>query len=56
MKVLVHIRPEDRTLWGVHAFEEFYVGPLLYHYRCYKVYNKHTYNIRICDKISDNNY
>ena len=40
MKVLAHVRPEDRTSWGVRAFEGFYVGPARHHYRCYKIYDR----------------
>ena len=51
MKVLAHVRPEDRTSWGVRAFEGFYIGPALNHYRCYKIYNRKTNSVRICDQI-----
>ena len=51
IKVLAHVWPEDRTSWGVRAFEGFYIGPARHHYRCYKIYNKKTNNTRICDTI-----
>ena len=49
MRVMVHEKPDDRETWAPHAVEGWYIGPAIYHYRCYTVWIKATR----ADKISD---
>ena len=35
-KVLVYMDPIQRTTWGTHALDGWYVGPAMEHYRCHK--------------------
>jgi len=37
IKILAHIRPEDRPSWSPHAIDGFYVGPAMQHYRCHNI-------------------
>ena len=38
IKVLAHLKADQRESWSAHAFEAWYVGPALEHYRCYTVW------------------
>jgi hypothetical protein len=52
IKVLVHVKPANRTTWAPHADEGWYIGPASEHYRCYRVYMTETKTERISDTIS----
>ncbi|MCX8501414.1 MAG: hypothetical protein ORO03_06955, partial [Alphaproteobacteria bacterium] len=51
IKVLAHAKPATRQTWATHAFEAWYVGPALDHYRCYTVWAKETRQIRIVNQL-----
>ena len=46
-KAIVYIDPKNRTTWGVHGEDAFYVGPAPGHYRCYKFFIVGTKAYRI---------
>ena len=52
IRVLVHIKPENRPTWAPHADEGWYIGPANEHYRCFRVYMTETKAERITDTIS----
>jgi hypothetical protein len=52
IKVLVHVKPENRATWAPHAEEGWYIGPANEHYRCYRVYMTETKAERITDTLS----
>ena len=52
IRVLVHVKPENRSTWAPHADEGWYIGPASEHYRCYRVYMTETNAERITDTIS----
>ena len=52
IRVLVHVKPENRATWAPHADEGWYIGPANEHYRCYRVYMTETKAERITDTIS----
>jgi hypothetical protein len=45
IKVLAHAKPTQRKTWETHAFEAWYVGPAMDHYRCHTVWAKSTRQI-----------
>ena len=51
IRVLVHIKPSERTTWSPHAADGWYTGPALESYRCYKVWMWDTRAVRICDTL-----
>lgn len=52
IRVLVHIKPDNRSTWAPHAEEGWYVGPAAEHYRCYRIYMTETRAERITDTVS----
>jgi len=52
IRVLVHIKPADRTTWSPHGADGWYVGPALESYRCYSVWLWETRATRICDTLT----
>jgi hypothetical protein len=38
IRVLVHIKPSERTSWSPHGADGWYIGPALDSYRCYTVW------------------
>ena len=52
IRVLVHVKPDQRTTWSPHATDGWYIGPAMESYRCYKVWIWETRSVRICDTIS----
>eukprot|EP00804_Cyclotella_cryptica_P015695 CCRYP_018924-RA/>CCRYP_018924-RA protein AED:0.15 eAED:0.15 QI:0/-1/0/1/-1/1/1/0/1314 len=46
-KALVYLDPKNRTSWGVHAEDAWYLGPAKQHYRCYRFFMPHTRSYRI---------
>jgi hypothetical protein len=51
IKVLAHEKPDNRRTWAPHAFEAWYVGPALNHYRCFTVWSKETRQLRIVNSL-----
>ena len=41
-KTMVHNRSQARKSWDFHAFNAWYVGSAMKHYRCYKVVSEKT--------------
>ena len=52
IRVLVHIKPSERTTWSPHGADGWYVGPALESYRCYTVWMWDTHATRICDTLA----
>ena len=52
IRVLVHIKPTERTTWSPHGADGWYVGPALDSYRCYTVWLWDTRATRICDTLA----
>ena len=50
-KILIHETPEQRTSWGPHAVDGYYIGPALEHYRCYRAYIPTTRSERIAETV-----
>ena len=50
--VTIHEKPKQRTSWGKHGIQGFYVGPTLQHYRCYSVWVTHLGSTRITDTVA----
>lgn len=50
-KVLVHLKPDQRTSWSYHGEEGWYVGPLLEHYCCVKCYMPATARVGDVDTL-----
>jgi hypothetical protein len=51
IKVLAHAKPAQRKTWETHAFEAWYVGPAMDHYRCHTVWATTTRQIRIVNQL-----
>ena len=52
IRVLVHIKPKDRTTWSPHGADGWYTGPALESYRCYTVWLWDTRATRLCDTLT----
>ena len=52
IRVLVHIKPSDRTTWSPHGADGWYTGPALESYRCYTVWLWETRTTRLCDTLT----
>jgi hypothetical protein len=52
IRVLVHIKPSERTTWSPHGTDGWYTGPALESYRCYTVWLWDTRATRICDTLT----
>jgi hypothetical protein len=51
IKVLAHEKPSNHQSWAPHAFEAWYVGPALDHYRCFTVWAKASRQLRIVNSL-----
>jgi hypothetical protein len=51
VQVLAHARAGDRKTWANHAFDAWYVGPALEHYRCFQVWATKTRQTRIVNQV-----
>ncbi|MGL5934509.1 MAG: hypothetical protein ACRCZI_02680, partial [Cetobacterium sp.] len=51
VKVLAHARAGKRSTWATNAFDAWYLGPSLKHYRCFKVWAIHTRDQRIVNQV-----
>jgi hypothetical protein len=52
IRVLVHVKPSERTTWSPHGVDGWYTGPALESYRCYTVWLWDTRAMRICDTLT----
>ena len=52
IRVLVHVKPRERTTWSPHGTDGWYTGPALESYRCYTVWLWDTRATRICDTLA----
>jgi hypothetical protein len=52
IRVLVHIKPSERTTWSPHGTDGWYTGPALESYRCYTVWLWDTRATRVCDTLT----
>ena len=52
IRVLVHVKPQDRTTWSPHGEDGWYIGPALESYRCYTVWIWESRSPRICDTLT----
>ena len=50
-KVVAYSTPSNRTSWGPHGLEGWYVGPSLDHYGCVKCYFPQTNRERDVDTV-----
>ena len=51
IKVLAHAKSIVRQTWDTHAFEAWYTGPALEHYRCHTVWAIKTRQARIVNQL-----
>ena len=51
IKVLAHIKPDQRLTWAPHAVEGWYVGPAFDHYRCYTIWVIPTRQTRTVNQL-----
>ena len=51
IKVLAHLRPEDRPSWSLHAADGYYVGQAMRHYQCHNVWLPSTDRTRIAQTV-----
>ena len=51
-KLVIHENPEKRSSWAAHGFDEWYLGPVVEHYRCYRVYANNTRAERNADTVN----
>ena len=52
MQVMVHKKPDNRETWIPHIVQGWYIGSVIHHYICYKVWIKATRAERISDTIA----
>jgi hypothetical protein len=51
IKVLVHLKPDQRASWAYHGEEGWYVGPSMHHYRCVQCFMRTTSKVRDVDTV-----
>jgi hypothetical protein len=51
VQVLAHARAGERKTWATNAFEAWYVGPALDHYRCFTVWATESRRTRIVNQV-----
>ena len=51
-KVIVHEKPSNRTSWGLHGTNGWYIGPSLHHYRCVQCFMPATKSVRDADTVA----
>jgi hypothetical protein len=50
-RIIAHERPDQRVFWDHHGVYGYYIGPALYHYRCYQVHITKIKGTRIVDTV-----
>jgi Reverse transcriptase (RNA-dependent DNA polymerase) len=51
VRVLAHARASQRGTWATNAFQGWYVGPAMDHYRCFQVWATKTRQTRIVNQV-----
>jgi hypothetical protein len=51
-RIIAHEKPDQRASWEPHGVNGYYLGPALYHYRCYQAHITKTKGTRIVDTVS----
>ena len=51
IKVLAHIRSDENASWAPHAIHSFYIGPIMDHYRCHKIWTLTPNLARISETV-----
>ena len=51
-RVIIHKQVDNRTSWGAHGRDAWYIGPSLEHYRCVKCFVTDTRKELDCDTVS----
>ena len=51
IKVIAHLKPEQRASWELQGENGYYIGPSLEHYRCIKCYFPKHRSERVCDTV-----
>jgi hypothetical protein len=52
MGCVVQEKPHLRPTWGAHGKDGFYIGPVLRHYRCWRIFVSDTNTERISDTVA----
>jgi hypothetical protein len=52
IKVLAHAKPSKRKTWDTHAYEAWYIGPAMEHYRCFTVWAITTRQTRVVNQLT----
>ena len=51
IRVVAHLKPQQRGSWELNGANGFYVGPALSHYRCIRCYFPKSKSERVCDTV-----
>ena len=51
-KLLIHETPLARETWAPHIVKEWYLGPVMQHYRCFCIWTAETNAERIVDIVA----
>ena len=51
IKVLAHLKTNQRDTWSTHAITAWYIGPALHHYRCYTIWAIKTRQERVVNQL-----
>ena len=51
-KLFIHENPSVRESWAPYAVKIWYLGPVLIHYRCYRVWTTETNSESIIDTVA----
>ena len=51
IKVLAHLKADQRDTWSTHAITAWYLGPALNHYRCYTIWAIKTRQERVVNQL-----
>jgi hypothetical protein len=52
MRIVMHEKPHQRSSWSPHGVEDFYLGPALERYRCYRGWVVKTQRKRVVDPVA----
>ena len=52
IRILIHEKPAVRETWAPHAVDGWYIGPAMFHYRCFRVWATETQAERISDTVA----
>jgi hypothetical protein len=50
-RIIAHEKPDQRVSWDPHGVDGHYLGPEVYHYRCYQAHIKKTKGTQIVDNV-----